>query len=580
MQSESKICQNCHQSFVVEPEDFGFYERMNVPPPTWCPECRMARRMVWRNDRSLYRETCARCGAATLSVYTSRHSFPVYCHDCWRSDTWDGITYGREYDFSRPFFTQFGELLSVVPRQAIFLIDAVNSQYSNFTAWGKNLYLSYSALDSEDVYYSKIVGEKSRFIFDSYDTNSSENCYWINQGERNYNAIFLLNSRDCMDSAFLFDCANCKNCFMSTNLRNAKYVFRGVKCSEEEYKKKLQDEYFGSFRSFDRLKEEFHDRVVSSLHRFVNAVRSVNASGNDLVNVKNTRYAFSGYNLENVRYAFRGFDSRDSMDVIHFQKVERMYEYISGGARDSADILFSMSLPGNCQGVEYSDFCGRSSRLFACIGLRNKEYCILNRQYTKEEYESLIPKIKEHMNAMPYVDKKGRTYRYGEFFPPELSPFAYNETIAQEYFPLSKEEALRQGYRWKDPETKDYAVTMKPESLPDHVNETDDSILKETIGCRHEGTCLHQCTTAFRIIPEELQFYRRMNLPLPRLCPNCRHYERLSQRNPLRLWTRQCMCDKTAHDHKGRCPREFETSYAPERTETVYCEECYQREVV
>ena len=194
---------------------------------------------------------------------------------------------------------------------------------------------------------------------------------------------------------------------------------------------------------------------------------------------------------------------------------------------------------------------------------------------------------------MPYTDKKGRVYKYGEFFPPELSPFSYNETIAQEYFPLTKEEAEEKGYRWKDPEKRDYQITKKPSSLPDNINDVDDSIIKEIIGCEHEGKCNEQCTEAFKIIPQGLEFYRKMNLPLPRLCPNCRHYQRIKQRNPLKLWHRKCQCagvdsdnkvykNTTVHSHHGKnhCPNEFETSYSPEREEIVYCEKCYQDEVV
>src|SRR3989344_406560 len=191
----------------------------------------------------------------------------------------------------------------------------------------------------------------------------------------------------------------------------------------------------------------------------------------------------------------------------------------------------------------YTDYCHSSSHLFGCVGLRNKQYCILNKQYTKEEYEALVPRVIEHMNNMPYTDQQGRIYKYGEFFPPEFSPFAYNETIAQEYFPLAKAEALERGYRWKEPDAKDYAATRKPEDLPDHIKDVKDDILQETVGCAHAappaGGCNHQCTVAFKIIPKELEFYRRSTLPLPRLCPNCRHYERLAQRNPLRLWHRQ-----------------------------------------
>jgi len=202
---------------------------------------------------------------------------------------------------------------------------------------------------------------------------------------------------------------------------------------------------------------------------------------------------------------------------------------------------------------------------------RGNSYCILNKQYTKEEYEALVPKIIQHMNEMPYVDKKGRVYKYGEFFPAELSPFSYNETIAQEYFPLTKEQAIEQGYTWKDPEEKNYQIDIKTQDIPDNIKDVSDDIIGKVIQCSHNGECNHQCTKAFKIVPQELQFYKKMNLPLPRLCPNCRHYERLKQRNPLKLWHRKCM--------KPECTNEFETSYAPDRPEIVYCEECYNREV-
>ncbi|MDD5750486.1 MAG: hypothetical protein PHU56_02450, partial [Candidatus Pacebacteria bacterium] len=197
----------------------------------------------------------------------------------------------------------------------------------------------------------------------------------------------------------------------------------------------------------------------------------------------------------------------------------------------------------------------------------------------------------------------GRTYTYGEFFPPELSPFAYNETIAQEYFPLTKQQAIEQGYSWRDEEPRNYTIDIKAEDLPDNIKDVkDEDILNKVIECLHQGQCNEQCTQAFRIIPQELSFYKRMNLPLPRLCPNCRHYQRLKQRNPLKLWKRQCMCSGSTSSPQGRtcegktltdcyhntcehehgdspCDETFLTSYSPERPEIVYCEKCYLREV-
>ncbi len=213
------------------------------------------------------------------------------------------------------------------------------------------------------------------------------------------------------------------------------------------------------------------------------------------------------------------------------------------------------------------------------------------------------------MNEMPYIDKKGRIYKYGEFFPPELSPFCYNETVAQEYFPLTKEQALAQGYSWKDQETRNIEISIKSADLPDHIKDVKDDIVGKVIQCANAKSTeigspevnpqFSQCTSAFKIIPQELEFYRKMNLPLPRLCPNCRHYQRLKQRNPLKLWHRKCMCNgKQSEVYRGRasvssnytntiehfhkdqpCPNEFQTSYSPDRPEIVYCEKCYQAEV-
>jgi hypothetical protein len=55
MKTETKTCQNCKKDFTIESEDFNFYEKIKVPPPTFCPECRIIRRMLWRNFRSLFK---------------------------------------------------------------------------------------------------------------------------------------------------------------------------------------------------------------------------------------------------------------------------------------------------------------------------------------------------------------------------------------------------------------------------------------------------------------------------------------------------------------------------------------------
>ena len=121
-------CQNCKQDFIIEPDDFSFYEKIKVPPPTFCPECRAIRRMIGANERVLYKRKCDITGEQIFSMFPEDVSFPVYETKKWYSDEWDPYQYAMDYDFSKPFFEQFAKLFNKVPRMALvrqgFLINS------------------------------------------------------------------------------------------------------------------------------------------------------------------------------------------------------------------------------------------------------------------------------------------------------------------------------------------------------------------------------------------------------------------------------------------------------------------------
>jgi len=572
--NETKICQNCKKEFIIDSEDFNFYEKIKVPPPTFCPECRMVRRMNFRNERSLYHKKCNLCNKNVISVYPEFSSISVYCQDCWWSDNWDPISFSREMDFSKSFISQIKELYSSVPQMSLFNTKSTNSDYCNFAAENKNSYLFFGGKNNENVLFShNTAGSK-----ETADVSASEKLelsYECIECKNSNRLFFSRNCENCVNSYFLYECRNCTDCFGCTNLRNKQYCLFNKQLTREKYFEKIEKINLGSFKEKEELKNKFIDIYLNSIHRFSYQINTTNCTGNNIKNARNTKYSFDimGNDSENNKYTTHVvLGIKDSWDNYGVSKAEMLYETIAIGfdSNEHYNCRFSFFVRGG-NSVSYSINCSSCDHIFACIGLRNKQYCILNKQYTKEEYEELVPKIIKHMNDMPYIDAKGRIYKYGEFFPPELSPFAYNETIAQEYFPLTKEEALKQGYKWKEKEERNYTIDIKNEDIPDDIKEVDNDIIGKVIECAHKGTCNEQCTEAFKIIPEELQFYQRMNLPLPRLCPNCRHYQRLSQRNPLKLWHRHCM--------KEGCTNEFETSYSPDRPEIIYCERCYQQEV-
>jgi hypothetical protein len=172
-----------------------------------------------------------------------------------------------------------------------------------------------------------------------------------------------------------------------------------------------------------------------------------------------------------------------------------------------------------------------------------------------------VPKIIEHMctNVINHVSMS----EFGEFFPSSISPFAYNETNAQEYFPLTKEEAISKNYKWLD--EKDIVKCEKEipaHLLPKNIEDVPDDILNWAVICKKSGR-------PFKIVKLELDFYSKYKLGVPHLHPDERHKKRLNLRNSRKLWKRNCM----------KCNAEIQTTYSFKREEIIYCEGCYLKEI-
>ncbi len=582
MKSETKNCQNCKQDFVIEPDDFSFYKKMDVPPPTFCPECRLIRRLAWRNEKSLYKRECSLCQKKIISIYSPDSKSDVYCDKCWWSDEWDASSHAMDVDFSKPFFSQFFELFNKVPAPNLYVLGPtmINSQYSNMTNNLKNCYLLYDGCFDENVSY----GSGVFYTKDSLDVTmvrKCELCYEIVTCINCYQTFFSQNCEDCVDVYFSYGLRGCNNCFGCVNLHKKSYHIWNVPYTKEEYENKIKSFGLDSHKNIIALKEKTKEFWKKFPKKYYFGVQNVNVTGDYLEHSKNAKSCFGAANLEDSKFC--SFVSngpvKTTYDFTHYgDNIELVYETLQSGD-GIYNVKFGWGNWTNTNNANYNITVPGSSYIFGCVGLKKKKYCILNKEYSKEEYEELVPKIIKHMNDMPYIDKKGRVYKYGEFFPVEFSPFGYNETTAQEYFSLNEEQAIASGYNWKQPKERNYETTKNAEEVPDSITEIPDSILDEVISCEHKGECEEDCMTAFKILLEDLKFYRRMNLPLPRLCPNCRRYQRLKQRNPLQLWERQCMCDNDKHEHSNKCLNEFETAYAPDRPEIIYCEKCYQQEV-
>ncbi len=532
---QQKSCKKCNIEFAIEAEDQAFYDRIQVPAPTLCPQCRLIRRLVRRNERSFHRRTCEKCGKQMISVFAEASGIHVYCQACWWSDSWDGLEYGVDYDPSRPFFEQLDELFHRVPIMTLYGLYStlVNSDYTNMVGWLKNCYMvTYS-----DVGENLVHGSFVNYSKDSVDNLMGLNlelCYETINCYQCYKTFFSVDCDACNEVWYSKNCSGCTNCYGCVNLRNKSYCIFNEQYTKEEYEKKIQS-----------VTQEEAERFWAQYpQKFTHALRYVNSTGDYLNDTKNAKNCFVGFHIEDAKYcAWVTGKLTDAYDFTNFGKDSTLlYEGLQIGDQAS-QIYFSWWIITNVRDIQYSLFCDASSNLFGCVGMKHHEYSILNKQYSKEEYEALRSQIIANMK---------RDGEYGEFFPAATSPFGYNETSAQELFPLTKEQALAQGFNWRDPEKRTYEIGG------------------DVLGCEHKGECEHGCSTAYRIHSYERQFLERFNLPTPTLCPQCRHHRRIKYRNPMQLWNRNC----------AKCNAVLETSYSPDRPEVIYCESCYQQEIL
>ena len=524
------------------------------------------------------------------------------------SDGWDPMDYGKEYDWNVPFFEQYGKLLREIPWPSRAIENVKGSPYCNNGTNIKDSYLVFGSSNVEDSYYSYGL-RHSKNVYDSIYVNESELNYEGAQNRKCYRAFY---SNHCKNSDSIFFCkdsVNITNCFGCIGIKNKSYCVFNKQVSKNEYDSFIREADLGNYSSVEKWKKKSIEFWNTFPRKCMWGSNNANVAGEYIDNSKNVKDSHDIDNGENLRYCHHLAlnTAKDCYDYFRFSNNSELIYESQGCGSNIAKLSFCFHCYPNCHSMTYSAHCFSSSDLWGCFGIKKKQYCVLNKQYTKEKYEKLVPRIIEHMNEVPYIDKRGMVYKYGEFFPSEFSPLAYNESIAQEYYPLSKADILKEGYRWADPTERNYKITITHDQLQENINDVDEKILDEVIGCSHEGKCLHNCVTAFKITPQELKFYKQFNIPLPRMCFPCRHQERMKFINSHKLSRRECMCDgkasrtsppkadlplaenaeprtvyanATVHFHGDQpCPNDFQTSYSPERPEIVYCEQCYNSEV-
>jgi hypothetical protein len=208
----------------------------------------------------------------------------------------------------------------------------------------------------------------------------------------------------------------------------------------------------------------------------------------------------------------------------------------------------------NCRDSEYLDSCFGCENCFGCVGLKNKSYSILNKQYFEIEYKNFVKKIK---------DKMIKDDEYGDFFPYKMAHGGYNLSLAGIFFPKTKEEIIKLGGNWEElEETIIPEISISP--YIDDVSTIEEETANKIFICEETGRL-------FNLKRDEIQFYKKHSIPLPHHYPDVRTKNRV----------KNLFCINPIKENCAFCQKEI-ISYYPKEWEykKITCEKCYLAEVV
>ncbi|MBI5151984.1 hypothetical protein HZA39_00455 [Candidatus Peregrinibacteria bacterium] len=540
-------CNQCGLQFEYFNAEKEAYNRADALLPVNCPQCRRLRHLIFRNEKNLFHNKSCLSAKKIISLYPETSPFHIVDQNEWWSDKFDATLFARNFDFNKPFFEQYKNLQKEVPRWARIVVNAENSDFCNNSANVKNCYLTFSSYESQDLYYCMRLFRCNDCV-DCLNISDCQLCSMSADCKHCYNIHYSLLCNSCYDSYFIFDCKTSKNCIMTAQARNKEYLIRGKEYSKAEYEKHKKEFLAQLANNPDSIKKEFLELLKSAYHKNLNMIKAENCLGNFINDSKNIINVFYTIDSEDCVNVYDSSALKDCYDNSYNEKSELCVEIDTAYEMyNSKFCTYSITMADSA----YCDQCDHLTECFGCIGLKKQQNRILNKQYSAEDYKKMLAKIKTHME---------HTGEWGKPFPHNLTPFPYNITLAYELAPLKKEEALKQGYMWHDEEKQE--MPKEKYNLPKTAVEADESICEKILVCEKTGK-------PYKIIPQELKFYKKFGLPLPRVTPDQRYKELRNLQPPKKLIDATC----------GLCKSPIKTVYPPEWNYKIICEKCYLEKI-
>lgn len=507
-QIKNRRCEITGKTFDLTDAEIAHHEMMGdldgliplrLPYPRIHPLETLRQIFSYSHLTSLYRATSTHSGKPQITRYRPALGYKICTLEEFNSGSIDNIDAARAYDFTRPFFQQFDELMHSALQPPLNSTNTEDSDFVNGALNVRGCYLSFNIMESQDCLYciSSYNGHDNLFCV---QTNRCQYCYGCVNVDGCYECQHCLFSNNCSGCFGCYDCIGCSDCIGCVGLRNARHQIYNVQHSPEEFAKRRRDFNLNSHAKHERLLKECREFVASQNPRREFLVNTEDSTGNYLRSCRNLHQCWLGANCEDCGYLFPLIDSHDCW---YGWAMNSELTYHSGSMK-SRHVAYSYSTL-ECESCIYCYHCyNRCAFCIGCVGLRGKSFCILNKQYSKKEFFELAPRVVAHMQS---------TGEWGLFLPPGISPYPYQESGAPDFIePLPDDELKRRGYRvldLADPAPTGNAVPAS--ELPDDIKTVDiDSWAGRAVKCSETGQ-------VFNLQKKELAAYKRLDLPLPRV---------------------------------------------------------------
>jgi hypothetical protein len=265
------------------------------------------------------------------------------------------------------FLEELQKLREQTPRLFNIVVACENSDYCTHADKDKNCYRVAAVNFSEDCMYGGLI-VNCKDCVDCTDSDQCELCYECLNLEGCYSCHYCQDVKNCNDCILCYDCVSCSNCYGCAGLRQKKYHIFNKSYSKEEYLEKI------ATISIEEGEKGMEEEKLKIPHLYSHQLKNENCVGDYIYNSKNCFACLTVHNSEDCMYMKDVWNTKDSVDIMFSDGSELMYESFSCGLGSY-----------NCNFCDYIRTCS------------DCEYHILNKPYSKEEYEKKVAEIRKEM---------------------------------------------------------------------------------------------------------------------------------------------------------------------------------------